>query len=231
MTYFREIPNLEYQSFLSDRKKSSDYILVKNIFRRVKLRDDLHNVLTIFDKYQIPDGSRPELVAEEVYGSAQYDWVVLISANITRVRDQWPLSDRDIYEYAENIYGTELNSIHHYETVEVRDSENKLILPAGNIVDSNFKIYYYDQGSLYTNDQTSLGEGVVSIANPIIGVSNYEYEVRKNDKKRTIYLLKPTYLQQAINDTRKAMTYDRSSQYVNEKIIRTENTRVTSAIG
>lgn len=231
MTYFREIPNLEYQSFLPDKKKSSDYILVKNIFRRVKLRDDLQNVLTIFDKYQIPDSSRPELVAEEVYGSAQYDWIVLISANITRVRDQWPLSDRDIYEYAEDIYGTELNSIHHYETVEVRDSENKLILPAGNIVDSNFKIYYYDQGLLYTNDQTSLGEGVVSIANPVIGISNYEYEVKKNDKKRTIYLLKPIYLQQAINDTRKAMTYDRSSQYVSEKIIRTENTRVTSAIG
>lgn len=231
MTYFRELPNLEYQSFLPDRKKSSDYILVKNIFRRVKLRDDLQNVFTIFDKYQIPDGSRPDLVAEQVYGSAQYDWIVLISAGITRVRDQWPLSDREIYEYAEVVYGQELNDIHHYETTEVKDSQNKLILPAGNVVDSTFKIYYYDQGLLYTNDQTALGKGVVSIPNPVIGISNYEYEVRKNNEKRSIYLLKPIYLQQAINDTRKAMTYDRSSQYVNERVIRTENTRITSAIG
>lgn len=231
MTYFRELPNLEYQSFLSDRKKFNDYLLVKNIFRRVKLRDDLQNIFTIFEKFQIPDGSRPDLVAEEYYGSAQYDWVVLISAEITRVRDQWPLSDRDIYEYSEDIYGTELNSIHHYETVEVRDSQNKLILPAGNIVDLNFKIYYYDQNILYTNDQQSLGENVISIPDPITGVSNYEYEVRKNDAKRSIYLLKPVYLQQVINDTRKAMTYDRSSQFVNDKLIRTENTRVTSTIG
>ena len=71
MSYFRELPNLEYQSFLSDRKSVDDYLLVKNIFRRVKLRDDLQNIFTLFNKYQIPDGSRPELVAEELYGSVQ----------------------------------------------------------------------------------------------------------------------------------------------------------------
>ena len=98
MSYFRELPNLEYQSFLSDRKSVDDYLLVKNIFRRVKLRDDLQNVFTLFNKYQIPDGSRPELVAEELYGSVQYDWIVLISAGITRIRDEWPLSDKEVYE-------------------------------------------------------------------------------------------------------------------------------------
>ncbi|MEY3311834.1 MAG: Synechococcus phage, partial [Bacteroidota bacterium] len=66
MYYFRELQNLEYQSFLKDRKTSNEYLLVKNLFRRVKLRDDLNNVFTIFDKYQIPDGSRPDLVAEEL---------------------------------------------------------------------------------------------------------------------------------------------------------------------
>jgi hypothetical protein len=230
MSFFRELPNLEYQSFLSDRKKSNDYILVKNIFRRVKLREDLHNVFTIFDKFQIPDGSRPELVAEEIYGSSQYDWVVLISAGITRIRDQWPLSDSEIYDYAEDVYGQKLNDIRHFETIEVKDSQNKLILSAGNVVDQNFKIYYYDSGLLYTNDQSTLGAGVEYISNPFIGVSNYEYEVKKNNEKRSIYLLKPIYLQQVINDTKKAMIYDRSSQYVNERLIKTENTRVTSTI-
>lgn len=224
MSYFRELPNLEYQSFLADRKSSDQYLLVKNIFRRVKLRDDLYNVFTIFNKYQIPDGSRPELVAEELYGSAQYDWIVLVSAGITRVRDQWPLSDKQIYDYAEELYGNDLNSIHHYETTEVRDSQDRLILPAGKIVDSNFTISYLDNGKIYTNG-SSLGEDIVNISNPITGVSNYEYEVRKNNEKRSIYVLKPRYLQQVLLDTRKAMTYDRSSQYVNDRTIRTENTR------
>ena len=213
MSYFRELPNLEYQSFLSSRKGSDEYLLVKNIFRRVKLRDDLQNVFTIFNKYQIQEGARPDTVAEELYGSSQYDWVVLIGAGIINVRNEWPLSDRDIYRYSEQLYGNDLNDVHHYETKEVKDSRGRLILPAGKIVDSTFTI---------PNPNIT-----IQTLNPVVGISNYEYEVRKNNKKRDIYVLKPSYLQQVINDTRKAMTYDRSSQYVNDKLIRTENTRVT----
>ena len=213
MSYFRELPNLEYQSFLSSRKGSDDYLLVKNIFRRVKLRDDLQNVFTIFNKYEIQEGARPDTVAEELYGSSQYDWVVLIGAGIINVRNEWPLSDRDIYRYSEQLYGNDLNAVHHYETKEIKDSRGRLILPAGKIVDSTFTI---------PDPNIS-----IQTLNPVVGISNYEYEVRKNNKKRDIYILKPAYLQQVINDTRKAMTYDRSSQYVNDKLIRTENTRVT----
>ena len=213
MSYFRELPNLEYQSFLSSRKGSDEYLLVKNIFRRVKLRDDLQNVFTIFNKYEIQEGARPDTVAEELYGSSQYDWVVLIGADIINVRNEWPLSDRDIYRYSEQLYGNDINAVHHYETTEVKDSRGRLIFPAGKIVDSFFTI---------PNPNIS-----IQTLNPVVGISNYEYEVRKNNKKRDIYVLKPAYLQQVINDTRKAMTYDRSSQYVNDKLIRTENTRVT----
>jgi hypothetical protein len=214
MTYFRELPNLEYQSFLSDRKSSDEYLLVKNIFRRAKLRDDLQNVFTIFNKYQIVDGARPDTVAEELYGSSQYDWVVLIGANITNVRNQWPLSDKEVYDYAESIYGTDLNAIHHYETTEVRDSSDRLILPAGKVVDSNFTIPNPDNP--------------LAILNPVTGVSNYEYEVLKNNEKRAIYVIKPTYLQQILTDMKKMMTYDKSSQYINGKLIRTENTRASN---
>jgi hypothetical protein len=288
MSYFRELPNLEYQSFLSSRKGSDEYLLVKNIFRRVKLRDDLQNVFTIFNKYQIQEGARPDTVAEELYGSSQYDWVVLIGAGIVNVRNEWPLADRDIYRYSEQLYGNDLNAVHHYETTEVKDSNGRLILPAGKIVDSTFTIpnpdislrypYPVTSGNIGINTTfitgitttgivvkktiyepsdvispntivTSIGIGTVFInqptlnttsttktfsfqnplenINPVVGISNYEYEVRKNNKKRDIYVLKPSYLQQVINDTRKAMTYDKSSQYVNDKLIRTENTRVT----
>ncbi len=216
MTYFRELPDLQYQSFLKDKKASDNYILVKNLFRRVKLPDDLQNVFTVFNKYQINDGARPDTIAEEIYGSSEYDWVVLISAGITRVRDEWPLSDGQLYEYAENIYGEELNSIHHYETIEVRDPNNRLILPEGKIVDSNFTI-----------PNPSKREDLI---NPVIGVTNYQHEVRLNDKKRTIYVLKPIYLQQILTETRNLLLYDVSSQYVDEKTIKTESTILSNPV-
>lgn len=214
MSYFRELPNLEYQSFLPSRKSTEEYLVVKNLFRRVKLRDDLQNVFTIFDKYQITDGARPDTVAEEIYGSAQYDWVVLITAGITRVRDQWPLSDKQVYDYAEEIYGDDLNSIHHYETTEVKDSKDRLILPAGKVVDSTFTI-------------PKPGDSTLTL-NPVVGISNYEYEVIKNNNKRGIYVLKPRYLQQVLLDIRREMYYDKSSQYVNDRLIKTENTRASN---
>jgi hypothetical protein len=213
MGYFRELPNIEYQSFLSDSTSSKDYILVKNLFRRTKLRDDLFNVVTLFNKYQIPDNSRPDLVAEELYGSPDYDWVVLISAGIINIRDQWPLSDKDLYEFALKKYGNDLTEIKHYETVEVRDEDDRLILPAGKIVDPDFSIPKPDKKDLDIN--------------PVAGVTNYEYEVKKNEEKRTIYLLKPEYLQQFLNDMRTIMSYEQSSQYVSPTLIKTENTKST----
>lgn len=226
MGYFRELPNLEYQSFLSDSISSKSYLTVKNLFRRNKLRDDLNGVFTLFNKYEIPEGSRPELVAEEFYGKADLDWVVLMTAGIINVRDEWPLSNYHLYKYADEKYGAALNDIHHYETKEVKDSNGRLVLPKEKVVDSDFKLTYLDDGTTYSNDNDLSGDFTL-ISSPVRGVSNWEYEVRENDKKSSIYLLRNEYLQQFLNDMREIMLYDRSSQYVSEELARTENTRVT----
>lgn len=227
MSYFRELPDLEYQSPLSHRKSDLEYVRAKNLFRRVKLRDDLQNVFTVFNKYQVPDGARPDTVAEEVYGRSDYDWVVLLSANIVNVRDQWPLSNHDLYNFVEDKYGIEgVNEIKFYETTQVKDSSGRLILPAGKIVDKNFVIYDPDEVQSIVGSGTTVS--VIQTLNPVVGVTNYEYEVRKNTEKRSIYILRPEYLQQYVNDLRAIMYYDKSSQFVDKKLIRTENTRVTS---
>jgi len=218
MGYFRELPNVAYQSFLSDSLSSQSYLVVKNLFRRNKLRDDLQSVFTIFNKYEIVEGARPDTVAEEFYGDAELDWVVLMTAGILNVRDEWPLSNQQLYKYAEEKYGIEnLTATHHYETKEIKDSKGRLILPAGKEVNEDFEIKYYDNENV-----TKSGDDVRR------SVGNYEYETVKNNKKSLIYLLKPSYLQQFLNDMRQIMIYDRSSQYVSEDLIVAENTRVTS---
>ena len=230
MGYFRELPNIEYLSPLSNRNSASEYIEAKNLFKRVKLRDDFYSYLSNFVKYTIADGKRPEHVAREVYGSSSLDWVVLISANINNARDEWPLSDKDIYNFTENVYGNAMNDSRFYETIEVKDSKGRLILPAGQIVDYNFKspkptiddipnssyVSYWDSGLNQT----------ITKYNITVPVTNYEYEVRLNNQKRQIYILKREYLQQFLNDMRGIMKYSKSSQYVNDKLKRGDNTRV-----
>lgn len=230
MSYFRELPDIEYQSILPHKNSSRDYVRVKNLFRRVKLLDWLQDKVTLFDKFQIPEGGRPDTVAQIVYGQSDYDWVVLLTAGIINIRDQWPLSNRDLYVYAENKYTTQnLNTIHHYETIEVRDQKGRLILEKGQRVDSNFKITV-SAGSTYVGlgayDNQVFAPDSTGEINPVIGVTNYEYESLRNEEKRQIYILKQGYLQQFLNDMRVIMNYERSSQYVDSKLIRTENTRL-----
>lgn len=213
MTYFRELPNLNYQSTSADRSSSEDYVVVKNIFRRAKLRDDLKYVFTSLVDYYIKDGIRPDQVADNVYGDPELDWVVLTSANIINVRDEWPLNSYEIYNYSLNKYGDDLNQIRHYETTEVKDSSGRLILPKGKVVDSGFTI----------PDPSSS----TATLNPVGGVTNYEYESKLNDEKRSIYIISPGYLQVFLNDMKDIMRYTDSSQFVNTNLIQTENTRNT----
>tara|TARA_A100000171_G_C2124753_1_gene142841 strand:+ start:1107 stop:1754 length:648 start_codon:yes stop_codon:yes gene_type:complete len=213
MGFFRELPNLLYPSFLPEKTSSLDFIEVKNIFRRIKVRDDLFNNFTVFNKYEIPEGARPDTVAEEILGSANFDWIVLTVAGIINVRNEWPLSNRDLYNYANDKYGESLNSNRFFETTEVKDSSGRLILPKGKVVDSNFTI-------------PKPGTPTATL-NPVVGISNYEYETRLNDEKRNINILKEEYLTQFLDDMKDIMTYSRSSEYLDENTIQTENTNIT----
>ena len=217
MGFFRELPNIEYLSPLADRDSSLDYIKVKNLFRRVKVRDDLKKYFTVFDRITIKDGARPDQVADKVYGNAELDWVVLITAGIINVNNEWPLSSYELYNYSLEKYGALLNATKHYETIEIRDERNRLILPKGKIVDSDFSI------PNPSNPLTDLTGNAIRI-----GISYYEYETRLNERKRQIDLLKPRYLDQFLKDMRKIMKYSKSSQYISTRLIKTSNTRIKS---
>ena len=217
MGFFRELPNIEYLSVLSDRDSSLDYIKVKNLFRRVKVRDDLKKYFTVFDRVTIKDGARPDQVADTTYGNAELDWVVLITAGIINVNNEWPLSSYELYNYSLEKYGALLNATKHFETIEIRDQKNRLILPKGKIVDSDFSI------PNPSNPLTDLTGNAIRI-----GISYYDYDTRVNEQKRQLDLLKPRYLDQFLKDMRKIMKYSRSSQYVSTRLIKTSNTRIKS---
>ena len=72
------------------------------MFLRAKLKDAIYSDLTFLQSYTIKEGMRPDTVAEEMYGSDELDWVVLMTAGIINARDEWPFSDKEIYDYCVN---------------------------------------------------------------------------------------------------------------------------------
>ncbi len=214
MTYFRQLPNIEYQNFLSSSDGSQDYLLMKNIFVRGKLRDDLQNNFTVFQKYAIKGDERPDQIAYNVYGSSEYDWVVLVTADIINYQNDYPITIQQLYDYTIEKYGDRAYDINHYVSTEVRDSNGRLIYPAGIVVASDFTI--------------PDPENPTATLSPVIGISNFEYETNLNDKKRNIFILRPSYLNQFLNDMRDISKYGFNSEYVNSDTIRASNTKTTS---
>lgn len=219
--YFRYLPKFDYISRLPDAKLS-DYIQVKNLFKRGRLRDDIFQNLAYFDSYKIIGDERPDNVAYKLYNDSTLDWVVLLSNNILNIQTEWPLTQLSFDEYLISKYGdydTLYNGIHHYESLQVVNNSGVTVVPSGLVVPEGFSMSYYD-------DSTS---SVVNTGDISIAISNYEYENKIENDKRNIFVLKSDYLNIVKNDMEEIMRYKKgSSSYLSEDLVKGNNIRLTT---
>ena len=214
--YFRQLPNLNYPSLKNDRTSAYDYQVVKNIFKRAVIRNDIFDEVTAFTKYSVVGDERPDNVADNFYNDSTLDWVVLTTNNIVHVRDEWPMGNQDFLTYLNGKYTeAELANIHHYETKVIRDSNGKLIQPSGLTVPSDHSISFVDNGVLRTESK-------------ITSFTFLENETNLNDAKRDINILKANYLDLFLDDFAEIMEYKPSKQFVSKKLKKTENPRLIS---
>ena len=218
-SYFNLIPDFDYVSRLPDAK-ISDYIRVKNFFRRVTLREDIFQSLTFFTKYSIEGDDRPDNVANKVYENSDLDWVILLANNITHIPTEWPMAqndfDRFLLDKYDN-YDTLYNGVHHHETIEVKDSNEVTIVREGLEVSSDFTQTYYD----YYDAK------MITASNITRPVTNYEYEEKLENMKREIFVLKQEYLTVILDDIEDLMPYEKgSTEYLNGNLKKAENIRL-----
>jgi len=220
-SYFQRVPDFNYVSRLPD-SKIGDYVRVKNLFKKGKLREDIFQNLAFFEKYKIIGDDRPDNVAFEVYDDSSLDWVILLSNNILNIQSEWPLPQTDFDRFVLDKYGdydTLYNGIHHYETIEVKNTQGVTIVPAGLQVDSSYSVSYYD---FFTDLQVTTG----NLATPI---TNYEYEEKVDNDKRNIFILKSRYLNIVFDDMEEIMQYKKgSTQYVSESLKTGDNIKLYS---
>ena len=218
--YFKQVPDFEYVSLLPDAR-ISDYINVKNLFRKGYLRNDIFQDLTFFTKYQVKGDDRPDNVAYSLYNDASLDWVILLSNNIINVQNEWPMPQANLERYLLDKYGNHeaLYGTHHYETQEVKNSSGVTIVKEGLTVDSDFSVTFYD----YMMDSLETKSNITT------AVTNYEYEIEIENDKRNIFVLKSRYLNVVKDDLEEIMTYkEGSTEYINETLKKAENIRLYS---
>jgi len=327
-SYFKQVPNFEYVNRTRGSKDISNYITVKNLFKRGKIRPDIFGNLNYFTKYKIIGDERPDNIAFKEYNDSSLDWVVLLSNNILNIQDEWPLPQRSLDEVLLEKYGDyeKLHSgIHHYNTVEIKNSRGGIVLPGGlktpnkwrtngnyiqaintkinqisgteskiatvtmyngiKNLDVGSEVYITNVSSdvyngrfpitsvlkvgevvirftyvlpsipevkapeiLGTEQVTFTVEGTVGTGNAYYyeyyddnsyhtipaakmteAVTNYQYEIQKENDKRNIFLIKPTYLNILFNDLDDFMPYKKgAAQYMNDTLKKGENIRLYS---
>ena len=325
-SYFKQLPNLEYVNRTKGNSDISNYITVKNLFKRGRIRPDIFGNLNFFTKYKVIGDDRPDNVAFKEYNDSSLDWIVLLTNNILNIQTEWPLPQTSLHESLMERYGTyeELHSgIHHYETIEIKNSKGGVILPGGLETPSKWRtngnyiqaintkinqisgseskiatVTLYNgikdlkvgsevfinnvSSSVYngrfpvteilavedvvirfkytlpeipevkepeilgTEQVTFTVEGDIGTGNSYYyeyyddnsyhtipaakmtkAVTNYQYEIKKEDEKRNIYLLKPAYLNTIFNDLDEFMPYKKgAAQFVNDTLKKGENIRL-----
>jgi len=218
--YFRQVPDFQYVSRLPNAT-ISDYITVKNLFKRGKLKENVAADATLFTKYQVRGDDRPDNVAFKFYGDENLDWLVMLSNNILNLQNEWPLLQAEFDRYLIDKYETyeKLNEVHHYETVEIKSSTGVVIVPEGLTVDSNYSVTYFDW----------ITELEVTENNIVTPITNLEYEEKLDDKKRNIFLLKKEYVGVIKGDMDNFMQYKKgSTEYVSKTLKKAENIKLYS---
>ena len=191
--YFSYLPEV-YVRTTSYRQNNVDpYSLAKNIFRRIKILEDLSDIIMGFYQYTIKNNQRPDQVAYDFYGDMQYDWVVLLCNNILNVYDEWPMTEDELERYIDSEYESP-DSVHHWVTQKIRDTKGRVLIKPGMEVPENWA---------YTRPDGT----VVGKADTVRPISVYDYESEKNNYKRNIYLLRKQYLGGFVEEFKNLVDY------------------------
>ena len=218
--YFSNLTEFLYVNRTKEGRSEGDYSIVKNFFKRVKLRDDIFQDLTFFTKFTVAGDDRPDNVANTVYDDPSLDWVVLLSNNIVNVQSEWPLGQAAFNTYITEKYGDETtlySGIHHYESREVQANDGTIIIPSGQRVSVGQSVSFFDEDSSQQIVRTD-------VAMPI---TNYAFEEKLNDEKRNIFVLKPIYLNIIFDDINQLMRNKKgSTQFISETLVRGDDIRL-----
>jgi hypothetical protein len=222
--FFSLLPNLEFsQQRTKYRFTDQEFVVAKNIFRSIQINNSAY-ATEIFKEVLIKDGARPDTLANAIYGNPQYDWVILLTNKIINLQTDWVLSGEEFETYIFKKYSNP-QEIKHWKTIEVKNDLGEIVQPAGVIV-------YYDPSDpnsytlRYVKSYNPRVEEFVTGNQVLESVSYYEYEQEINEKKRTLQILKPEYLQSFVTVFKVATGYlpsDQISNKSNRTIIRTLN--------
>ena len=150
--------------------------LVTNLLKRVAVRSKVKTNVLVFDTYDVRMGETPEEIADKLYNDPELHWVILLMNDITDRYHQWPLTENQFIAHINDKYDN-VDATHHYEISQTSG-------------DTTIKI------DIGTDNSDHSGA---------TAITNYEYELARQDEMRKIRLLDPAYIEQFVDEYKTLM--------------------------
>ena len=176
--YFSNFPAVSYKL-----PGLSNSLLATDVTKRFVLRDFYRRAMVDFYRYDVVEGQRPDNVAYEFYAESDLDWLILLPNEMLDPYYEWPRTQYDMNEYLRKKYGSVSNAqatVHHYEQIiqnrtTTQDADGIAIV----VSERSLIVDQTTYASLAPADRKS--------------VSVYDFEMAKNERNRTIDIIKPGY--------------------------------------
>jgi hypothetical protein len=190
MAYFNYFPKIAYD--VRGVENNEQYDAITNLLSRVLVKchgwadidGSAHEALIgicHFQKYIIRDGDRPDTLAHQFYDDSDLHWLIMYAngMSISNPWYDWPMSHITLSKFITKKYPDNEYSTHHYE-------------------DTNGYMVDYQ-------DQTGAVEEISTAAVGATAVTNFVYEERLNDSKRTIRVMERQYTDLVIDEFQRLM--------------------------
>ena len=210
--FFDSTPNFLYPDFFEAGK----FKLSKNLFRRVRARDSINSIFSSSVKYTIKSGQTPDEIAFDLLGDSSHYWTILLLNNITDTQTQWPFDDYELDKIIEDRYGNLADKIRHWETKEVKDSYDNIVLDSGIIIEvfsnttaQNASSYTptWSWTYAYSRSDSAVTERTLT-GSDLYPTTNREYEHQLNDLKREIWIPQPSSISLMESEIEELLEYD-----------------------
>ena len=210
--FFDSTPDFLYPDFFEAGK----FKLSKNLFRRVRARDSINSIFSSSTKYTVKSGQTPDEIAYDLLGDSSYYWTILLINNITDTQTQWPFDDYELDKIIEDRYGNLADKIRHWETKEVKDSYDNIVLDSGIIIEvfsnttaQNASSYTptWSWTYAYSRSDSAVTERTLT-GSDLYPTTNREYEHQLNDLKREIWIPQPSSISLMESEIEELLEYD-----------------------
>lgn len=200
--FFKYFPNTQYTL------DGLNVQTVKNILAKVSFEKDFRDNSVLYYEYFVNEGDTPDIVAHKVYGSSENHWILLLLNELIHPQFDWPLDSQSFNKYIDKKYqaqeyannstegaGTTWATQNTKDYIKIETKKNKKL--DKDISVETFIITseeWANTASSTTSDYTLSDGNLISITTIKDTISYYDYELKVNEDKRSIKILKPEFV-------------------------------------